>query len=67
MANEMKKQSRVKLDLVHNSSEFVSVVQKECSIRAYDVEKVKSRLNCDTAQARIVVALAQIADAKGSK
>jgi hypothetical protein len=64
MANEAKKQPRVKLDLVHNSQEFVAVVQKECGIRAYDLKKIRTRLNCDTQQARILITLAQIADAQ---
>ncbi len=61
------KVKKVKLDLVHNSAEFVKVVQAECRSWQYDVRKVMQRLNCNYSQASTVVALAQIADAQPSR
>ena len=61
MAKEAKA-PRTRLDLVHNSQEFVSIVQKECGVRAYDLKKIMTRLNCNSQQARTLVTLAMIAD-----
>jgi len=67
MAIEVKKQKRVRLDLINKHAEFVKIVQAECAVRTYDRKKVEERLNCHGDQAKSLVLLAQLADAKGSK
>jgi|HubBroStandDraft_6_1064221.scaffolds.fasta_scaffold01095_23 hypothetical protein len=67
MANEVKKQKRVRLDLINKHAEFVKIVQQECSVRSYDRKKVEERLNCHGDQAKSLILLAQLADAKGGK
>ena len=53
---------RVKLDLAHNSVEYITVV-RECRTSIYDRKKVMTRLNCNSSQAQTLIALAQIEDA----
>jgi hypothetical protein len=67
MANEVKKQKRVRLDLINKHAEFVKIVQAECAVRVYDRKKVEDRLNCHGDQAKSLILLAQLADAKGGK
>jgi hypothetical protein len=67
MANEVKKQKRVRLDLINKHAEFVKIVQAECAVRTYDRKKVEERLNCHGDQAKSLILLAQLADAKGGK
>jgi len=68
MANEVKKQKKVRLDLINRHAELVKIVQAECSVRSYDRKKVEERLNCHGDEAKTLIALARIADAqKGAK
>jgi hypothetical protein len=64
MANEVKKQKRVRLDLINKHAEFVKIVQQECAVRMYDRKKVEERLNCHGDQAKSLILLAQLADAQ---
>jgi hypothetical protein len=67
MANEVKKQKRVRLDLINKHAELVKIVQQECAVRSYDRKKVEARLNCRGDQANTLIVLAELADAKGGK
>jgi hypothetical protein len=67
MANEVKKQKRIRLDLINKHAEFVKIVQQECAVRTYDRKKVEERLNCHGDQAKSLILLAQLADAKSGK
>jgi hypothetical protein len=67
MANEVKKQKRVRLDLINKHAEFVKIVQAECAVRVYDKKKIEERLNCHGDEAKTLIALARIADTKGAK
>jgi hypothetical protein len=69
MATEtkQKKQPKTKLDLIHDAEKLVAIVQKECMARMYDRKKIEERLNCHGDQAKTLIVLAQLADAKGGK
>jgi len=58
---------KVRLDLINKHAEFVAIVQKECMTRVYDRKKIEQRLNCHGDEAKTLIALARIADAKGGK
>jgi hypothetical protein len=64
MTNEVKKQKRVRLDLINKHAEFVKIVQQECAVRSYDKKKIEERLNCRGDQAATLITLAQLADAQ---
>ena len=58
------KPKKVKLDLIHDSARLVAIVRKECTTLQYDQHKVEERLNCRGDQAKTLISLAQIEDAK---
>ena len=65
MANEKAvKPKKVKLDLIHDSARLVAIVRKECTTLQYDQRKIEERLNCRGDQAKTLINLAQIEDAK---
>lgn len=67
MAPKEGKVQRTKLNLIQDGPQLVARVQKEARTWVYDVKKVMAMFNCNHGQAQTLIALAQIADAKGEQ
>jgi hypothetical protein len=61
------KPKKVRLDILNKHAEFVKIVQAECASRTYDQKKVEERLSCRGDEAKILITLARLADAKAGK